>query len=117
MDLTVFEKQIHIEGLNYAFVRAITMWERTPNTLKIRLAITNECFVQIYFNARKDWTSYTLILRDARIYGRDNDGHGWHRHPYGNPQDHDFSAEGMRPVTFREFLEEIQEILINAGIL
>lgn len=117
MELDAIEEQIRVEISHSVFIREITMWERTPHTLKVRLAITDECFVQIYVNPRKDWVSYTLVLRNARIYGRDNDGRGWHRHPYDDPTVHDFGPEGARPVTWREFLEEIQEILVKVGVL
>ena len=117
MDLITLERQIRAEVHHCAFIRGIIMWERTPNTLKVRLSITDECFVQVYFNQPKGWSSYTLVLRNALIYGRDNDGYGWHRHPYEKPQSHDFSAEGTQPVTLREFLEEIQQILVNVGVL
>lgn len=106
MNLIAIEEQIRAEIEHCVFIRGIIMWERTPGTLKVRLAITDECFAQIYVNPRKDWVSYTLVLRNMRIYGRDNDGRGWHRHPYDDPTEHDFSAEGAHPITLREFLEE-----------
>jgi len=38
-------------------------------------------------------------------------------HPYSAPESHDFSAEGARPVSLVEFLDEVQQILTAEGIL
>jgi len=61
--------------------------------------------------------SFALVLNRARIYGRDNDGGEWHRHPYGNPEDHDHSPEGRKAVSLAIFLEETQAILEAEGLL
>lgn len=112
-----FERRVRDESRQFAFVREVVTLDRTTNTVKLRLFITSDCFVQIYTNLHKDLLSYTLVLRRTRIYGRDNDGKGWHRHPHSTPESHDFSDEGARPVTLTEFLEEVQQILTAEGIL
>ena len=112
-----FEQDVRSQAAHFAFVQEIVTVDRTANTLKLRLVITAECFVQVYANVRKGLTSYTLVLRQARLYGRNNDGTGWHRHPHTAPYDHDFSDEGSLPVTLSEFLEEVQRILTLEGIL
>jgi hypothetical protein len=113
----VFEQDVRSQAGRFSFIQAIVTLDRTANTVKLRLEITAECFVQVYANVRKGLTSYTLVLRQSRLYGRNNDGTGWHRHPHTAPDDHDFSDEGSRPVTLTEFLEEVQRILTLEGIL
>lgn len=112
-----FERRVYDDAHQFAFIREIVTLDRTTNTIKLRLFITSDCFVQIYANLRKDLMSYTLVLRQTRIYGRDNDGKGWHRHPHSAPDSHDFSDGGTRPVSLAEFLNEVQQILTRAGIL
>lgn len=113
----VFEQRVREEASHFAFVRSIVALDKTANTVKLRLHITAECFVQIYTNLRKGLSSYTLVFHQARLYGRDNDGTGWHRHPRCAPESHDSSAEGTRPASLTEFLDEIQQILTAEGIL
>ena len=112
-----FEQHIRDEARHFAFISNIVSLARTANTVKLRLSITADCFVQVYANLRKDLLSYTLVFHRTRIYGRDNDGAGWHRHPHSAPESHDFSDEGIRPASLAEFLDEVQQILMTKGIL
>jgi hypothetical protein len=90
---------------------------KSANTIKLRLHVTAECFIQVYANLRKGLLSYTLVFHQTRIYGRDNDGTGWHCHPHSAPESHDFSVEESRSVSLAEFLDEVQQILTAEGIL
>jgi hypothetical protein len=112
-----FEQHTRDEARHFAFIRNVVTLDQTANTVKLRLFITSDCFVQVYANLHKGIQSYTLVLRQTRIYGRDNDGAGWHRHPHSAPESHDFSDAGARPVSLAEFLEEVQQILTAEGIL
>jgi hypothetical protein len=113
----VFEQRVREEASHFAFIRSVVALDKTTNTVKLRLHITTECFVQVYTNVRKGLSSYTLVLHQTRLYGRDNDGTGWHRHPQAAPDGHDFSDEGTRTVSLTEFLDEVQQILMAEGIL
>jgi len=113
----VFEQRVRKDVSHFAFVRSVVTLDKTANTVKLRLYITTECFVQVYTNVHKGLSSYTLVLRQTRIYGRDNDGANWHRHPHSAPQSHDFSSEGAHPVSLAEFLDEVQQILMAEGVL
>lgn len=117
MNPDVFEQRVREDASRFAFIRSVVTLDKTANTVKLRLHVTAECFVQIYANVRKGLLSYTLILYRIRLYGRDNDGASWHRHPYSAPDSHDFSPEGSRPVSLTEFLDEVQQILTAEGIL
>ena len=112
-----FGQRVREEASHFAFIRSIVTLDKTANTVKLRLFITSDCFVQVYANLHKDLLSYTLVLRQTRIYGRDNDGKDWHRHPHSAPESHDFSVEGSRYVSLAEFLEKVQQILTAEGIL
>ncbi len=117
MNPLTFEQHVRDEARRFAFIRSVVTLDRTANTVKLRLFITPDCFVQVYTNLHKGLLSYSLILHQIRIYGRDNDGAGWHCHPHSAPESHDFSAEGTRSVSLAEFLDEVQRILTVEGLL
>jgi len=111
------ELDIRHTAAQWAFIRRIETVDKTDFTVKIRLHIDVETFVQIYANTQKDLTSYTLVLNRTRIFGRDSEGGQWHRHPVEAPDQHDFSPKGQRPITLFEFLAEVQQILQEKGLL
>lgn len=111
------EKQIYETAHQFAFVNKIETILKTTNTLKIKLVITSTCFIQIYQNIQKGVVNYAVILGNQRIFGRDCDGGIWHCHPVDDPGGHDFSEEGSREVSLKEFLYEAAEKLLFLGIL
>ena len=76
-----------------------------------------ELFVQVYINVMTGTQNFALILGRERLYGCDCVDVAWHRHPYGDPGGHDFSPEGVQPVTVAEFLSEVREIVEEAELL
>lgn len=112
-----FEQQTRAEASQFAFIRSIATLNKTAHTIKLRLYIDSDCFVQVYANVHKNLLSYTLVLHQSRVYGRDNDGAGWHRHPYSAPETHDFGREGVQPVSLMQFLDEVQQFLTAEGLL
>ncbi len=112
-----FGQRVREEASHFAFIRSVNTLGKSTNTIKLRLHVTAECFVQVYANLHKGLLSYTLVFHQTRIYGRDNDGTGWHRHPHSAPESHDFSVEKSRSVSLAEFLDEVQQILTAEGIL
>jgi hypothetical protein len=117
MTVDEFEQGVIQTVAAWPFIRSIAVLDKTAHAIKVRLTIDPECFVQIYANVQKELFSYALILSRLRIYGRDCDGGHWHRHPYPNSEDHDFSPEGRRAVSLQEFLAEVQQILQSEDIL
>lgn len=105
------EQQARAVAGEFSFIAAIVTSLRTPATLTMRFQITEHCFIQLYGNTRKGLFSYTLMLAGGRIFGRDCEGGQWHRHPFESPDSHDETDEGRKPVTFREFLVEVESIL------
>jgi len=117
MSVDCLERKIRVDAGGFAFISKVLTVDKTANTLKVRLEINPVCFVQVYHNVSKNLVNFVLVLGQARLYGRDCDGGTWHRHPYHNPDSHDFSAEGMKEVDLVEFLVEVEDILWREGLL
>ncbi len=110
-------REIENTARQYAFVRQVVKIDETHYSVKYRLHIEPDLFVQLYFNDRSGTTALVLIHHQQRIYGRDCEANHWHRHPFANPTMHDHSPEGARPVSVDEFLAEVQDILVNADLI
>jgi hypothetical protein len=117
MTVDEFEREVVQAAVQFAYIRQTVVVDKTANTIKLRLYVTQDCFVQIYGNAARDLYSYTLVCSRQRLYGRDCEGGPWHRHPYQDSASHNMSPEGARPVSPEEFLEEAEQILATEGIL
>jgi len=89
----------------------------TKNTVKVRLIIRENLYIDLYFNQRYGTTNYALILDDDRIYGRDCYDGNWHLHPYDDPSKHDTSEEGKKILSIERFVDEVEEILVNLRLL
>jgi hypothetical protein len=111
------EQEIIAAAGEFSFVQAVLTTDKNPAALKMRLALGPEFFVQVYINVVTGTQNFTLVLGRQRLCARDCVGGVWHRHPYEDPDAHDFSAEGARPVTVVEFLTEVQELIEEAGLL
>lgn len=117
VEIHILEKYVERIVSKFPFIQKLQTLLKTNHTIKMRLDVTEECFIQIYYNIQRDNTSYVVILGGKRIYGRDCPRGNWHRHPEENPEGHDFSPEGSRKINLEEFLSETQEILLKKDIL
>ncbi|WP_456328362.1 hypothetical protein [Archaeoglobus sp.] len=90
---------------------------RTKNAIKIRVPITENIYIQLYYNQESKTRNYVLIGWNRRLFGRDCIGGEWHKHPFENPEDHDFSQNGRREVIISEFFEEVFRILRENGLI
>ena len=77
--------------------------------VKIRVVISGEAFVEVFYNADSGKCSYALIQQNRRIFGADNAFIGWHLHPFGNPEQHDVCTE----ISFEEFLRMVEETFLQ----
>jgi len=111
MKLEEIIAEIEEVGQRFPFILEIIRFDETKYSAKYLLMLAEDFFVQVYQNVRSGTTGLALIYRGQRFYGRDREGGQWHRHPFENPTEHDFSPEGSREVSLEEFLEEVQEIL------
>jgi len=111
------ERDVRHAAAQWAFIQRVETIDKTDFTVKLRLHVDTECFIQVYANTHKQLSSYTLVLNRSRVFGRDCDGGLWHRHPAEAPEEHDFSPEGRRAVSLDEFLREAQQVLQDKGLL
>ena len=117
MDIEEFlEEGRRLAKALYIF-KDIEVLDKTDHTIKFRLLIDIDLYVQVYVNAQKAKTNFVLICRGERLYGRDSEGGQRHRHPFGDPLGHDFGEEGLREVSLEEFVSEIQQFLEDSGLL
>lgn len=110
-------REIELAAVQYAFVQNVVRVDETRYSVKYRLHIDADLFVQLYFNERSGTVGMTLLDRGQRLYGRDRYAGQWHRHSALSPHHHDNSPEGSKTVNVSEFLAEVQDILITAGLI
>jgi hypothetical protein len=111
MDVVKLLAALHREVSRRAYITLLDVMDQSATVLKARLHISSDLFVQVYRNDRFDTTSLVLIYNGRRIYGRDQLGGVWHRHPAKDPHLHDTSSVGRQPVGLAEFLDEIEAVL------
>jgi hypothetical protein len=111
------ERDVRRTAARWAFIQRVATIDKTDFTVKLRLHVDAECFIQVYANTQKQLSSYSLVLNRSRVFGRDCEGGLWHRHPADAPEQHDFSPEGQRAVSLDEFLREAQQVLQDKGLL
>ena len=105
------EECVKARGLGYSIV------DLTENVVKVRVQITENIFVQVYYNRASGVRNYVLIGWNKRLFGRDCVGGSWHRHPFEDPEQHDFSGEGAKEVSVCDFIDEVITILKEEGII
>lgn len=99
------------------FVRDTDIVEQTQATVTIHLTIGPELFVQAFLSESSQRLSLALIGSGGRLYGRDCEHGKWHRHPFGQPEQHELTPEGMsvRPLT--QFMSEVEEIVVEHDLI
>lgn len=65
----------------------------TDFTVISRIALTQEVFIQIYANLKKNKMNMALVVGSERIYGIDKEGGFYHEHPFKNPALHTNSEQ------------------------
>jgi hypothetical protein len=73
--------------------------------VKIRVDLSIEAFIAIFYNADSGKCSYALIKRGRRIFGADNALIGWHLHPFDDPEKHLRCEE----LSFADFLHAVED--------
>lgn len=87
MNIDQFETTLR-EAVRHHFPKAaFRVLRQRSIILRGTVSINEKTFVQIYFNALTDKTSYALIYRRARVMGYDN-YRFWYYHPMGEIQQH-----------------------------
>ncbi|MDD5434088.1 MAG: hypothetical protein PH343_01535 [Nitrospira sp.] len=90
---------------------AVTTFIKTLETIlfddpvaKFRAKISDNFFIEIFFNSETDKHSFALIKNKARIYGADNTK-DWHIHPFESPDAHIPSTA----ISFKEFIKTLED--------
>jgi len=109
--------EIETAARRFRFIQAMVRVDVTHFSVKYRLMIGSDLYVQIYANVRSGTTGLALVHQGRRLYGRDSEDWQWHRHPIDDPETHDFSAEGAQLVSIEAFLLEVGEILVTQGLI
>jgi hypothetical protein len=117
MTIAEFIAAVHAEAAKLRFVNQVLLVDQTDYAAKVHLVIRPGLFVQVYANVSSGTRGYALLHRGQRIFGRDCDAHGWHRHPPDNPENHDTSEEGRRTAELADFLREVQDVLEQEQLL
>lgn len=104
-------KEVRQALSEYAYYVRYEIINRGTHSVKIRLVIHKDLFVQINRNESASLTNFALIHRSQRIYGRDEYRGVWHRHISSAPEHHNGSPEGSRSVSLAEFLAEVDALL------
>ncbi|WP_129677295.1 hypothetical protein [Candidatus Chloroploca sp. Khr17] len=102
---------------HFWFVRTLTVREQTNATITVHLSISTDLFVQIFLSERSGRWSMALIGPTGRLYGRDLEHGAWHRHPFGQPNVHEATPEGVshRPVI--QFMSEVEQLLVEHELI
>ena len=117
MTVAEFIVAVSEEAAKHPFVHDVLLLDQTDYAAKVQLTIRPDLFVHLYANVQTGTRGYALVFCGHRIYGRDCDAQGWHRHPAQDPSGHDASDKGRRPVSVGEFLCEVADILEENELL
>ncbi len=99
------------------FVQIFKVIEQTDSTITLHFTIGPELFVQVFFSQRSGRFSFALVGTSGRLYGRDREHELWHRHPFGQTEQHELTPAGMSPQPINQFLTEVEEILVENDLI
>lgn len=103
--------------IKYSYYQRREILHQGRGHVKFRLYIRRNLFVQVNRNEIANLTNLVLLQDFKRIYARDEYHGNWHRHPISDPDEHNHSDDGSRPVTLDEFLLEVDSILREKGLI
>ena len=87
----------------YDFIQSVEIILLDEPVAKIKAVITEDSFINVFYNAMTAKYSFTLIKNNKRIFGVDNT-RKWHIHPFKNPESHEDTIE----LSLLDFLEIIK---------
>ena len=71
--------------------------------VRMRIYLSSEKFVDVFYNSETERTAYSLIDAQNRIFGVDNTV-SWHKHPFEEPGKH----IPCNIVSFSDFMKMVQ---------
>ncbi len=100
------------------FVQSIEEVERTQVTVTFRLQTVRQgLFVQVFWGSRSGTLSFALIESDRRAFGIDFRKGQWHMHPFDRPEEHVNLLDGLGDNPVEDFLERVEEIIVDSDLL
>ncbi len=115
MSIDDFIKEV--ESAASYYLLKVEILAKTKNAVKIKVPITENIYIQLYYNQKSGTKNYVLIGWNRRLFGRDCVGGEWHKHPFKNPNEHDFSKNGKREVSVLEFFYEVFNLLKENSLI
>lgn len=115
IDDLIFEA--HDASGRFWFVQGFNTVEQTNATVTLHLTIGPSLFVQAFFSQNSRRLNLALISQGGSLYGRDYEHGTWHRHPFGQSEQHEPTPEGMSAQPLTQFMTEVEEILIEHGLI
>ncbi len=115
MNVDDFIEEVKTVANSYSL--KVEILAKTKNAVKIRIPITENIYIQLYYNQKSKTKNYVLVGWNRRLFGRDCVGGEWHKHPFENPDQHDFSENGKREVSISEFFDEVFHLLRKSGLI
>ena len=85
--LNQFEIQVRQEAIAILPEAVLSVTTRGRYRLKMRIELSQEVFIDIFYNPQNGRTAFSLVHSGQRIFGYDNLG-GWHCHPVEAPDTH-----------------------------
>ena len=86
--------------------------EASPLRLKMRILLSSDLFIDIFYGVSKKRIDFVLIKATERIFGIDN-LNGWHRHPFGGVKQH----EAIEEPTLEKIFSEIKSVTVEQSFL
>ena len=99
------------------FVQSLDVFERTDQTLSIRLKIKTGLFVHAFIGEITGALYFALIEGHQRIFGMDREAGEWHEHPFGAPEKHRQLEKGLEPKPLLKFLSRVEKILLEENLI
>ncbi len=115
MNIDDFIREVEAAANFYSL--KVEILARTKNAVKVRVLVTENIYIQLYYNQASKTRNYALVGWNRRLFGRDCIGGEWHKHPFENPDEHDFSGNGKREVSILEFFDEVFYLLRKSGLI
>lgn len=85
----------------------------TDITLISRIGFSQEVFIQVYENVKKEKINLALVVAGERIYGADKEGGFYHEHPFDNPLLHIEAKQ----INIEDFVVKSLELLKRVNLI
>lgn len=109
--------EVEAIGSRAWFVQNIEIVDRTDATITLRFIIDARLFVQAFFSERTGRQSLALIGPAGRLFGWDWEHGSWHRHPFGQSEQHEMMTSWAPVQPLSQFMAAVEELLVFHGLI